>query len=237
MGSREDMRQAQCMGTVLLLISVFTVGEQRVRSSTVKATTSQGGDYTALQAILSIATADKLSAGIVMGVNPTLCQRTKHYDFSGMSSTQAINKSLEGTAYTLHISGQGVYNIYAPDPSRREEEVLRFRFAHFDAPATTMQDLGALLTGYITFVIEGAKGFAINTLGRPKDEILSAEDERDKTGPEIADVIVQKGARGIWILRPVHSDLGPKQGATVLQIYSYHDSLNQIADISCPNVE
>jgi hypothetical protein len=120
--------------------------------------------------------------------------------------------------------------------TQREQEVYTFKFSKFYADPTTMGDLGLRLTAYISDVIEGAGGFAIDTLGNTTDEVVTIPMMTELTTPQIANEIVKLGSKGIWIMQAVHGDTGPKVGSTIVKIYSYHNAVSDIARISCPQI-
>jgi hypothetical protein len=192
-----------------------------------------GGSSTPLQAIIGIATTDKVPMGIILGVKQTLCEPQRKFSFSGMSTLQALQKALEGTGYTVMLE-QRVYEVKAPDLTRREQEVLTFQFPKFGSTPTSMSGLGAWLTGYVLSVIEGGGGFAVDTLGSTNDEIIQIPEMRDLSAPQIANEIVKLGSKGIWVMRATRCDSGPKPGSTLFDFYSYHDALQILGKLTCP---
>ncbi len=197
------------------------------------ATHYPGGKSTPFRAIINIALADRIPIGIVFGVKQTLCDQEQAYNFTGMSTLQALRRATEGTGYNL-ISTGGVYELWAPDITQREREVSIFKFSRFSAPPTTVAELGERVTGYVSTVIEGAGGFFLETIGNTSDEIVTTPVMTDLTGPQIADQIVNLGSKGIWMMSAAHSDTEAKPGSTLFRIFSYHDSATTLQHLSCP---
>lgn len=223
---------AKCISACLVLISFLNPGNYSRQINANGSTKYAGGRSNALQAIKNIGLADGAPIGIGFGLNQRLCTEERDYSFAGMSTLEALRRVSKEPGYNVTLDN-GVYDLWPPDLTQREQEVLRFTFPRFSAPPTTMSDLGGRLTGYVSMSIEGASGFIVNTLGRPEDEVITISAMTDMTAPQIANQIVQLGSKGMWTMRAMHPDSGPKPGSTVFNIYSYHDSSN-LKDLNCP---
>lgn len=218
----------------ILLILISTLRCAGSSPETIeRATRYSGGESTPLQAIIGIAGADQVPLGIIVGLRGELCEKQQHFVFSGMTTYQALQKAVDGLGFVVSRS-DGVYLIQDQNLTRREQEVVGFRFKEFSSPPATMANLGARLSGYISDVIEGTGSFLANNLGSPDDQIITIPPLLNQTAPQIANAIVKQGAKGMWIMSATRCDTGPKPGSTLLNIYSYHDMATNRYEIACP---
>lgn len=196
-----------------------------------KTTLYRGGISTPIQAILRIGKADGIPIGIVLGKGSKLCEGEIKYDFSGLSSAEALNKVL--APFSIKTSPEdNVINLVDSDIPSEVNQIMVYKFARFSAPPTTMRDLGERLTGYISTTFEGASGFFLTAPITPDFELLTISEITGATVPQIANQIVKLGSRGIWIMyeKPRSID----KSSTIITIFSYHDSSSQLAGFSCP---
>ncbi len=57
---------------------------------------------------------------------------------------------------------------------------------------------------------------------------------RDLTAPQIANEIVKRGARGVWVMQALRASKKPVPGSTILQIFNYHDAdPAQVTGLKC----
>jgi hypothetical protein len=221
---------------ILLLLIVFITPKVHTQSSSSEKKTSyKGGDSSALEAVLRIAAADKVSLGLTMGIQPTLCEQQGKYDFTGLSTYQALELSVAKTQYKLTLLN-GVYNISANDLSTTEQQLQNYKFDSFSSDPTTMKELGGHLTGFIYDAVEGADSFFGDSLGNPNDELVSIPVYRNLTAPQIANEIVKLGSRGIWIMQATRNDAKPVPGSTIVSIYNYHDIQGHTPNVGCLQV-
>jgi hypothetical protein len=110
--------------------------------------------------------------------------------------------------------------------------ILNHRFDRFSATDSSMSHAGALLTGYIMTVIDGAQGFAIGTLSGTSTKNVNVK-LRDVTTKEIADYIVSLNGKGIWVFRPTPGPLPESGSNTPIQIYGYEENAAELDRLTC----
>jgi hypothetical protein len=195
-------------------------------------------DATPFGAILRIAKGNRVPLGIIGGERPALCAEQKSIRIQASNFHQAFKQALVDTGYTVAFEN-GAYVLTGPDVTEREAKILHFRFDRFTATGATMNDASQLLNGYIQTSIDGASGFAFDTLFGSKSKFFTLR-LVSVTTQEIANQIVQQDGKGLWVFRPTPPPIGPAIGMLApliwnppIHIYGYDEDANEIDRLPC----
>jgi hypothetical protein len=186
---------------------------------------------TPLEVVLRISVENRLPLGIVFGTQPLLCAERATVNISAANFSDALSQAVAGTGYKVTIENN-VYKLTGPDTTSHDTKLLDYRFERFSATDTTMSHAGALLSGYIKTVAEGARAFAVDTLESASPEVINVK-MQSATTEEIANRIVSLGDKGIWAFRPAQDEFPTLANSDHIQVYGYKDDQAQIEALTC----
>ncbi len=183
-----------------------------------------------LQGLLQSAEGTHTPLGIILDSRNALCARTNHASLKRLDEYTAL---LESNGYTV-AKLDGVYVVRPTNQDPITTRAIQASLPYFPRLTGRMQFIGMVLQGWLSSILDGAKGFGI--------DYAVADHRRDLTLPAMGQSSVQKIAstivnlddgKGVWILSSVRNP-EPAQGTTThINIFSYVDDSNQISSIPC----
>jgi hypothetical protein len=186
---------------------------------------------TPLEVILKIATEQKVALGIVFGPQSILCSNQHPINVRASSLEQALSEAVSTTGYSL-TRENGVFALTAPDTTAEEARMLDYRFDRFSATDSTIGHAGSLLAGYIATSMQGAHGFAIDTLFNPSWARFNINLENSTTR-EIANFIVSRKGQGVWSFYPLTNTPAGNGSESPIRIFGYNENTIAIHNLPC----
>ena len=190
---------------------------------------------TALEVIQSAARQARMPMGLVLGRDGQALSRDRRpYDLRNVSVKEAMAQALQGTGYTMRKE-DGVLVLEAGDVTARQTELLAQRIPEFPPNhGVPMFMLGQQLTMWIRSAESswmrspdapacgwgGGGGSSSNELRFNLPEL------RGKTTEELANLIVQLGPKGMWVLDAQPTTL-PGCSTDEVRIESYQHYANR----------
>lgn len=188
---------------------------------------------TPMNAVSAIALQSHAPIGIVIGEQQNkLCQTPVPFDIRDMTVKNALAKIGAASEYSLRDEN-GVLVLVASDLTRWQEAVLKHRFEAIGGdPKVTMSVMATRLTGWIRMAMGNVTTFAGATLYSPDSQEINMPALRDVSVEEVADFIVTRGDKGMWVLHGATENPTSPAELTV-DIYSYHDDEASLRHLSC----
>ena len=110
------------------------------------------------------------------------------------------------------------------------------RFNTYNGMNTTIQGLGVILSGYIRSRLFPGRGYAGNILSSTDAEKVTAFTLQNASVEEIADYIVSRGTKGIWLLHALSDGEEKRPRDVDLKIYGYKDDGIELESMSCSEI-
>jgi hypothetical protein len=176
------------------------------------------------QLIRAVGGQTRMPMGVVLGRHPLALTGVQHsYDLENVGATEALTKAMEGTGYAWKKEG-AVSVLMASDLAPRQKKMLTHSFDDFPPASGSMDKLAFMLTTWMRAAFDNL-GTGGSILGSTNDEKISIPRLRSATTEEIANEIVSRGSRGLWILR-MDAFATPKAPSDDIEIEPYQHYTN-----------
>lgn len=158
---------------------------------------AKGG--TVLQRLIQLGSSLGIPIGFVVK-DGALCKTQAPQGYTEVELSKVMDDTLLGSGYGWHLE-DGVLEVRpSGQVPQIEARILKAKLATFSGINTTIQGLGIVLAGRVRAILSPGQGYAGDVIASLDAENIPAFTLRDVTVEEVANSIVSRGSKGVWIL-------------------------------------
>jgi hypothetical protein len=195
------MRILSCFFSVYIgAVAVARCGEIPTVAVIKKKVTWPAQHGTVLQQLIQLASNQNVPMGIVIKNSDLLCKTKASQNYTEVELSKIIDDFLLGSGYEWNLH-DGVLEVRPrSEMGQIDARVLQTKLTTFSGINTTIQGLGVILAGYVRAVLFPGEGYAGNIMASLDAETIPPFTLQDVTAEEVADSIVSRGSKGVWML-------------------------------------